>query len=108
MQLLACWLPAVPAASVHVAFRETVERLAHNEFLDDLPFEFDAMGTVLGHGLRPPRARQSRSIPNLQDVHRQGRTPVSLRHPISKRRDAMAQCYDVCTRRLNYSGINDT
>jgi hypothetical protein len=26
-----------------VAFRETVERLARNEFLGDLPFEFDAM-----------------------------------------------------------------
>ena len=32
-----------------VAFRETVERLARNEFLGDLPFEFDAMGTALGH-----------------------------------------------------------
>jgi hypothetical protein len=32
-----------------VAFRSTVSRLARNEFLDDLPFEFDAMGTVLGH-----------------------------------------------------------
>jgi hypothetical protein len=26
-----------------------VERLARNEFLGNLPFEFDAMGTVLGH-----------------------------------------------------------
>ena len=30
-----------------VAFRETVERLARNEFLGDLPFEFDAMGRCL-------------------------------------------------------------
>ena len=59
-----------------VAFRETVEGLAGNEFLGDLPFEFDAMGTVLGHGFHPLKARQSPSIPNLQDVHRQGRTPA--------------------------------
>jgi hypothetical protein len=35
-----------------VAFRETVERLARNEFLGNLPFEFDAAGTVLGHALQ--------------------------------------------------------
>jgi hypothetical protein len=58
-----------------VAFRETVERRAHNEFLGDLPFKFDAMGTMLGHGFHPLKARRSRSNPNLQDVHRQGRTP---------------------------------
>jgi hypothetical protein len=34
-----------------VAFRETVERLARNEFLGNPPFEFDAMGTVLGHAV---------------------------------------------------------
>ena len=59
-----------------MAFRETVERLAGNEFLGDLPFEFDAMGPVLGHGFHPLKAQHSRSIPNLQDVHRQGRTPI--------------------------------
>ena len=61
-----------------MAFRETVERLARNEFLGDLPFEFDAMGTMLGHGFHPLNARQPRSIPNLQDVHRQGRTPIGV------------------------------
>jgi putative ABC transport system substrate-binding protein len=30
---------------------------------------------VLGHGFHPLKARQPRSIPNLQSVHRQGRTP---------------------------------
>jgi hypothetical protein len=30
---------------------------------------------VLGHGFHPLKARQSRSIPNLQTVHRQGRIP---------------------------------
>jgi hypothetical protein len=34
------------------------------------------MGAVLGHGFHPLKARQPRSIPNLQSVHRQGRTPV--------------------------------
>ena len=53
---------------------DVVERLARNEFLGDLPFEFDAMGTMLGHGFHPLKARRFRSIPNLQDVHRQGRT----------------------------------
>jgi hypothetical protein len=53
-----------------VAFRETVERHAHNEFLGDLPFVFDAMGTVPGYGFPPLKARQS--ISNLQDVHRKG------------------------------------
>jgi hypothetical protein len=51
-----------------------MERLARNEFLGNLPFEFNAMGTILGHGFHPLKAWRSRSIPNLQDVHRQGRT----------------------------------
>ena len=51
-----------------MAFRETVERLAGNEFLGDLPLELDAMGAMLGHGFDPPKARRSQSIPNLQDV----------------------------------------
>jgi hypothetical protein len=33
------------------------------------------MGAVLGHGFHPLKARQPRSIPKLQSVHRQGRTP---------------------------------
>jgi hypothetical protein len=40
-----------------------------DEFLGDLSFEFDAMGTVLGHGFHPLKARQSWSIPNLQGAH---------------------------------------
>jgi len=47
-----------------VAFRETAERHARNEFLGDLPFVFDAMRTVPGYGFRPLKARQS--ISNLQ------------------------------------------
>ena len=31
---------------------------------------------VRGHGFHPLKARQPRSIPNLQSVHRQGRTPI--------------------------------
>ena len=58
-----------------MAFGETVECLARNEVLGDLSFELDAMGAVLGHGFHPLKARQRRSIPNLQTVHRQGRTP---------------------------------
>jgi hypothetical protein len=57
---------------------EGVERLARDELLSDLTFEFDAVGAVLGHGLHPLKARRSRSIPNLQAVHRQGRTPLDI------------------------------
>jgi hypothetical protein len=59
-----------------VAFGETVECLARNEAQGDLSFELHAMGAVLGHGFHPLKARQRRSIPNLQTVHRQGRIPV--------------------------------
>jgi hypothetical protein len=52
-----------------------VECFASNEVQGDLSFELDAMGAVLGHGFHPLKARQSRSIPNLQTVHRQGRIP---------------------------------
>jgi hypothetical protein len=55
-----------------------VQRFARDELLRLLPFEFDAMLTVLGHGFHPLKARQSRSIPNLQSVHSQGRTPLLL------------------------------
>ena len=54
---------------------EGMKRLACNEVLGDLSFELNAMGAVLGHGFHPLKARQPRSIPNLQSVHRQGRTP---------------------------------
>ena len=37
-----------------------------------------------GHGFHPLKAQQFRSIPNLQDVPRQGRTPY--RRPILARR----------------------
>jgi len=53
-----------------VASGERVKRFARNEFLGDLSFEFDAMGTVPGHGFHPLKAQQSWSIPNLQDAHR--------------------------------------
>jgi hypothetical protein len=52
-----------------------VECLARYEVLGDLSFELDAMSAVLGHGFHPLKARQRRSIPNLQTVHRHGRTP---------------------------------
>jgi hypothetical protein len=55
-----------------------VECFAGNELLGNLPFEFDAMGTVLGHGFHPLKARQFPSIPNLQSVHRQGRIPQAI------------------------------
>ena len=58
-----------------MAFGETVECLARNEVLGDLSFKLDAMGAVLGHGFHPLKARQRRSIPNLQTVYRQGRIP---------------------------------
>jgi hypothetical protein len=34
------------------------------------------MDAVLGHGFHPLKARQRRSIPNLQTVHRHGRIPA--------------------------------
>ena len=39
------------------------------------------MGAVLGHGFHPLKARQPSSIPNLQSVHRQGRTPARYAVP---------------------------
>jgi hypothetical protein len=44
-------------------------------FLGDLTLEFDAVGAVLGHGFHPRKPGKFRSIPNLQSVHRLGRTP---------------------------------
>src|SRR5215212_1657938 len=54
-----------------------MERFARDELLGDLPFEFVALGAVC-YGLHPLKVRQSRSIPNLQSVHRQVRTPTLL------------------------------
>src|ERR1700722_13079386 len=61
-----------------VALGETVECFARNEVQGDLSFELDAMGAVLGHGFHPLKARQRRSILNLQTVHRQGRIPYDV------------------------------
>src|ERR1700722_804656 len=61
-----------------VTFGETVECLASEEFLGNLPLEVDAVGTVPGHGFHPLKARLSWSIPNPQDVHLLGRTPLSV------------------------------
>jgi hypothetical protein len=46
-----------------------MKRFARNEFLGDVSFDFDPMGTVPGHGFHPLKAQQSWSI-HLQDVHR--------------------------------------
>src|SRR3984885_3249017 len=62
-----------------VAFGETVECLARNEVQGDLSFELDAMDAGLGHGFHPLKARQRRSIPNLQGVHRHGPIPIRLK-----------------------------
>ena len=56
-----------------MAFGESVERLACPKFLGDLPFELDAMGTVLGHGFHPLGARPSRRRSKSTDV----RLPIS-------------------------------
>src|SRR5580700_10082342 len=61
-----------------VTFGETVECLASEEFLGNLPLEVDAVGTVPGHGFHPLKARLSWSIPNPQDVHLLGRTPLQV------------------------------
>jgi len=47
-----------------------MKRLAWDEVVGDLPFDFDAVGAVLGHGFHPLKARLRRSIPNPQTVHR--------------------------------------
>jgi hypothetical protein len=58
-----------------MASGERVKCFARNEFLGDLSFEFDAMGTVPGHGFHPLKARQSWSIHPLRGgigAHRPG------------------------------------
>src|SRR5262245_50112171 len=52
-----------------------MQGLAGDVFLGDLTLKFAAVGAVLGHGFHPSKARQPWSIPNLQSVHPQGRTP---------------------------------
>jgi hypothetical protein len=73
-----------------------VERFARKELLGDLPFEFDVMGAVLGHGFHPLKARHLRSIPNLGSVHRQGRTPLPVypaNHDDGNMPEAIARLY---------------
>jgi len=41
-----------------VPLRQAVQGLAAEKFLRDLPFEFDAMGSMFRHGFHPSEARQ--------------------------------------------------
>jgi hypothetical protein len=75
-----------------VALGESVERLARNEFLDDLPFEFDAVGTVLAHGFYPPKAPQLRSIPACKMSTVRGAFQIG-----SKFESRLTLAYDVST-----------
>src|SRR5262249_41185125 len=59
-----------------VALRQRMQGLARNVFQGDLTLEFDAVGAVLGHGFHPWKPGKFQSIPNLQSVHRLGRTPL--------------------------------
>jgi hypothetical protein len=49
-------------------------------FLGDLTLKFDAVGAVLGHGFHHWKHRQV-PLPNLQSVHRLGRTPDNSARP---------------------------
>src|SRR5262245_3510619 len=72
-----------------------MQGLARNVFLGDLTLEFDAVGAVLGHGFHPWKPGKFRSIPNLQSVHRLGRTPkwAACRAILNgMRNDLKAQC----------------
>jgi hypothetical protein len=62
---------------------ESMERLACNEILGNLPGKLDSVGAVLGHGFHPLIAQ--RPTPNLESVHRQVR-PCRMK----RRRDAVA------------------
>jgi hypothetical protein len=44
-------------ARYFVTFGKTVESLASEKLLGNLPFEFDAVGTVRGHGFRTAASR---------------------------------------------------
>src|SRR5271163_2421286 len=56
--------------------RQSMQRLAGDELLRYLSFECGAVGTVLGHGFHPLKARRRWSIPNPSPVHPEGRTPI--------------------------------
>src|SRR3546814_13858414 len=58
-----------------VTLRQTVQRLAGENLLRDLPLELDAMGTVSCHGLPSPKARPTRSHPQSLPVPPQRRPP---------------------------------
>ena len=55
---------------------QPVKGLASEIFLSNLSLELNTVGSVLGHGFHPLKAQRSRSIPNVQPVHPQGRTPI--------------------------------
>src|SRR5271157_1607330 len=55
--------------------RQSMQRLAGDELLRYLSFECGAVGTVLGHGFHPLKARHRWSNPNPSPVHPEGRTP---------------------------------
>jgi hypothetical protein len=81
-----------------VAFGESVERLARPKFLGDLPFELDAMGTVLGHGFHPLGARPSRRRSKSTD--RALRTESAVMKPdagAGRNRVACVRAKAVCT-----------
>ena len=59
-----------------VALRQTVQCLASKELLCDLTLKFDAMGSVLCHGLSSLESPACRSIAKPTLVHRKGPTPI--------------------------------
>jgi len=88
------------AANVHgvgepVPLRQSMQRLAGDEFLRNLPsplrttfsflvvtmaLERGAVGTMLGHGLHPLKAMHRWSIETFHSVHPEGRTPKERRN----------------------------
>jgi hypothetical protein len=66
---------AAPIAPTIRMSPRAMERFARNELLGDLPFEFDAVKAVFGHGFHPLKARQLRSIPKPAICPPPGRTP---------------------------------
>src|ERR1700722_5364895 len=60
-----------------------MQRLTGDEFLGNLTFERDAMGTMSGHGFYSPEARRRGSNLRTQTVHPQGRTPTLFSGEIS-------------------------
>jgi hypothetical protein len=55
---------------------ESMQRLPGNELLGNLALELDAVGTVLGHGLHPSKARSTLLNYRSSLVRPQGRTPI--------------------------------